>query len=166
MKFNIPLLFILLLLFTQCNNSQHTLIGTWQPTQLSNPNMEALIARELADSDTTGNNDPVLKQAINADSFKQLRQQLLMAEVAEQQEQFKGLQFSFLPNNRVYITGPQTNDSAMWQLQKNELVIDGPALTGVGDKMIFTVIHLEADSMVLLNINAKDSAYTTFKKMK
>jgi hypothetical protein len=141
-----------------CNSGHDHLHKKWRVARLDNPAMDAEIKRALIDMDTTGNNDAVVGQYIDKDSLKQVRKLLLQQDLDEQKMIQESLRFDFRESNIAYITSMGNVDSALWRIeQKDQLIIDGPGLTGIGDVDVYTILSSNADSVVLRNINMQDT---------
>ncbi len=139
------------------DNFDTKIIGTWEANSLKNPGMEREIKNALADLDTFGKNDPELK-GVNVDSFNVLRKQQLEEDIRDQQANFQRLQFEFAKNKIVYMGDGNYQDSAMWSIEENQITVDGPALTGMGDIQVFTIQKLEKNTLTLQMVEGVDTS--------
>jgi hypothetical protein len=147
------------------SNETNNLIGKWKTISLKNPAMDRAIAQELADIDTFGNADEIAKQAVNIDSFKQLRKKMLELDIAEQQKSILEIQYEFTKNGIGYISNTQSKDSALYNLKNGVLTIDAPALTGIGDVQILYVKSGTSTSMELQMIVGQDTSLMQLQKI-
>jgi hypothetical protein len=146
---------------TSCSNNS-AIVGYWKVLEVKNPNLNKQIEAALMDIDTTGNNDEVIGQYINKDSLKRARKAALQTDIDEQQALVKSLHFDFKANERVYISTLAGTDSALWRIEdKTNLVIDGPALTGIGDAELYEILLLSKDTLRLKNVAGADSVIFT-----
>jgi uridine phosphorylase len=161
-------LFSLLFFIAACNQTNNDMLcGKWKATNLHNPKMEKAIAQARADIDTLGNNDADMKKAVNVDSFRALSKKLLELDIAEQQKAFEQITYEFTKNGIAYLSDGVGKDSAKWSIEnKNELTVDAPALTGIGDVQLFYIKHLSADALTLQMIEGTDTSEMELKKVK
>jgi hypothetical protein len=141
-----------------CNNKNTDIVQKWKVVDVQNPNLKKQIEAAIIDIDTTGNNDDIVTQYISKDSLKLARKAALEADIEEQQALVNSLQFDFRNDERVYISSIAGTDSALWRIEnKTSLVIDGPALTGIGDAELYEIVSLSKDTLKLKNVQLNDS---------
>jgi hypothetical protein len=154
-------------LLASCTNSNsNAIIGNWQTISLQNPAMDKAIATELADIDTFGNNDAIARQAVNIDSFKQLRKQLLDVSIAEQKQALQEIHYQFTNKGIAYIYNNTAKDSAMYTIKDNILTLDGPALTGIGDIQVLYIKSITDAHLQLQMVEGLDTSLMDLEKMK
>ena len=127
--------------------------------------MDKAIAQELADIDTFGNTDVVAQQAVNLDSFKQIRKQLLNLNIAEQKEYIQQLQYEFSDKGVAYIYNQTAKDSAAYTVANNVLTLDGPALTGIGDIQLLYIKSITNQKLQLQMVEGADTSVMDLQKM-
>jgi hypothetical protein len=147
-----------ILLINACTpNANKQLQKKWDITKVENPNMDKLMAQAILDIDTMTKANPAFENNVNLDSFKSYRRQLLAFDKQEQEDNLKSLNFDFKSNNVVYINTAMGLDSAKWTLVDKDLTIDGPALTGVGDVDVYTILKQSDKEMVWQNSSFNDT---------
>jgi hypothetical protein len=156
------------LFFSACQSAnQQLLVGTWKAKSLNNPVMEKSIATALADIDTFGNTDEIAKDAVNIDSFKSLSKQLLQADIEEQQKALQNITYTFSNNGIAYISDGNSTDSALWTVNKaNQLSVDAPALTGIGDLQLFFIKNISDKLLTLQMSVGTDTSEMILEKIK
>jgi hypothetical protein len=157
MKFSIYLSFVIIFLSACGSNSQNQILKKWQVAKVENPNMEKMMAQALLDIDTMTNANPAFQDNVNIDSFKSYRRQLLTFDKQEQEENLKSLSFDFKANKVVYINTAMGIDSALWTINDKELSLDGPALTGIGEVELYTILSQSDKEMVWQNSSFNDT---------
>jgi hypothetical protein len=159
---------LICILGASCQSSnQQLLVGKWKAVSLQNPTMDKEIAKAILDIDTFGNTDISITNAVNIDSFKAMRKQLLQQDIADQKKALQEISYTFSDKGIAYISDGVGIDSAIYTIEENNILkIDAPALTGVGDLQLFTITSLSDTQLTLQMAVGNDTSQMKLEKIK